>query len=202
MILFAQDVPRSALPEVARLPGVLQVEPQQFHSATLRNGPREKRVALEARPADATLSRVIGEDGSAITAPPGGHPAVDERLAEHSGAAVGDSVEVAFMTGLRETHEMAVTGLVEQYLGLGAYADIDFLDAQFRRSPQMSVVNVLIDEGAARAARRVAGDARAVRPDPDDGEPPRLRGDDQPEHQRGQRHLCRHRDPDHRGRGL
>jgi putative ABC transport system permease protein len=58
---------------------------------------------------------------------------------------VGDTVEVAFMTGLRETHEMAVTGLVEQYLGLGAYADIDFLDAQFRRSEQMSVVNVLID---------------------------------------------------------
>jgi putative ABC transport system permease protein len=58
---------------------------------------------------------------------------------------VGDTVEVAFMTGLRETHEMAVTGLVEQYLGLGAYADMDFLDAQFRRSEQMSVVNVLID---------------------------------------------------------
>jgi putative ABC transport system permease protein len=77
MILFARDVPRSALPEVARLPGVIQVEPQQFHSATLRNGPREKRVALEARPADATLSRVIGQDGTAITAPPGGHPPVD-----------------------------------------------------------------------------------------------------------------------------
>jgi putative ABC transport system permease protein len=145
MILFAQDVPRTALPEVARLPGVLQVEPQQFHSATLRNGPREKRVALEARPADATLSRVIGEDGSAITAPPGGI-LLSTRLAEHLELQVGDSVEVAFMTGLRETHEMAVTGLVEQYLGLGAYADIAFLDAQFRRSDQMSVVNVLIDE--------------------------------------------------------
>jgi putative ABC transport system permease protein len=144
MILFAQDVPRSALPEVARLPGVIQVEPQQFHSATLRNGPREKRVALEARPADATLSRVIGQDGTAITAPPGGI-LLSTRLAEHLEVDVGDTVEVAFMTGLRETHEMAVTGLVEQYLGLGAYADMDFLDAQFRRSEQMSVVNVLID---------------------------------------------------------
>jgi hypothetical protein len=116
---------------------------------------------------------------------------------------VGDTVEVAFMTGLRETHEMAVTGLVEQYLGLGAYADIDFLDAQFRRSEQMSVVNVLIDPRVpARPARRAAGDAGAVGPDPDDGEPPRLRGHDQPEHRRGEQHLRGHRDPDHRGRGL
>jgi putative ABC transport system permease protein len=135
----------TALPEVARLPGVIQVEPQQFHSATLRNGPREKRVALEARPADATLSRVIGEDGSAITAPPGGI-LLSTRLAEHLELQVGDSVEVAFMTGLRETHEMAVTGLVEQYLGLGAYADIDVSRRAVPPLGQMSVVNVLIDE--------------------------------------------------------
>ncbi|MGP1356776.1 ABC transporter permease [Roseicyclus sp.] len=147
MILFTSDVPETALPDVARLPGVMQVEPQQFHSATLRNGPREKRVALEARPGDATLSRVIGADGRPITPPPGGL-LLSTRLAEQLELAVGDSVEVEFMTGRRETHEMVVTGLVEQFLGLGAYADIEFLDAQFRRSPRMSVANVLVDETA------------------------------------------------------
>jgi putative ABC transport system permease protein len=161
MILFAQDVPRTALPEVARLPGVIQVEPQQYHGATLRNGPREKRVALEARPPDATLSRVIGADGTAISAPPGGI-LLSERLAAALELSVGDPVEVEFMTGLRETHALTVTGLVEQFLGLGAYADIDFLDAQFRRSEQMSVVNVLVDpEGAARSARSLAGHTSA-----------------------------------------
>jgi putative ABC transport system permease protein len=145
MILLTRDMPRDALPEVARLPGVLQVEPQQFHAATLRNGPREKRVSLEARPSDATLSRVIGADGRAITAPPGGI-LLSERLAAALDLSVGETVEVAFMTGRRETHDLLITGLVEQYLGLGAYADIDFLDAQFRRSPRMSTVNVLIDE--------------------------------------------------------
>ncbi|MFW5641433.1 MAG: FtsX-like permease family protein [Roseicyclus sp.] len=145
MILLARDLPRDALPEVARLPGILQVEPQQFHAVLLRNGPREKRVSLEARPADATLSRVIGADGTAISAPPGGI-LLSERLADALDLAVGERVEVEFMTGRRETHELTITGLVEQYLGLGAYADIDFLDAQFRRSPRMSTVNVLIDE--------------------------------------------------------
>jgi hypothetical protein len=116
---------------------------------------------------------------------------------------VGDPVEVAFMTGLRETHEMIVTGLVEQYLGLGAYADIDFLDAQFRRAPQMSVVNVLIDpEGLPELHAALQETPALSGLIMMDGEPPRLRGDDQPEHQRGERHLRRHRDPDHRGRGL
>jgi putative ABC transport system permease protein len=146
MILFAEDMPRAALPEVARLPGVMQVEPQQFHSAILRNGPREKRVALEARPGDATLSRVIGVDGRPIAAPPGGL-LLSARLAEQLEVQVGDALEVSFLTGRRETHEMVVTGLVEQYLGLGAYADMDFLDAQFRRSGRVTVANVLLDEG-------------------------------------------------------
>jgi putative ABC transport system permease protein len=145
MVLFTSDLPDTALPDVARLPGVMQVEPQQFHSATLRNGPREKRVSLEARPQDATLSRVIGADGRPITPPPGGL-LLSTRLAEQLELTVGETVEVEFMTGRRETHEMVVTGLVEQFLGLGAYADIEFLDAQFRRSPRMSVANVLVDE--------------------------------------------------------
>ncbi|MCU4651720.1 FtsX-like permease family protein [Roseibacterium sp. SDUM158016] len=145
MILFSHDLPETSLSEIARLPGVLQVEPQQFHSATLRNGPREKRVALEARPEDATLSRVIGAEGEPIVAPPGGL-LLSERLAEQLELSVGDNVEVEFMTGRRETHEMVVTGLVEQFLGLGAYADMDFLDTVFRRSGHMSVANVLVDE--------------------------------------------------------
>lgn len=145
MILFAEDMPETALPQVARLPGVIQVEPQQFHSAILRNGPREKRVSLEARPEDATLSRVIGADGAPIVAPPGGL-LLSERLASQLELGVGDAVEVEFLTGRRETHEMVVTGLVEQFLGLGAYADMAFLDEIFRRSDRMSVANVLIDE--------------------------------------------------------
>jgi putative ABC transport system permease protein len=161
MILFARDLPRDALPEVARLPGVIQVEPQQFHAATLRNGPREKRVSLEARPDDATLSRVIGADGTAIAAPPGGI-LLSERLAVHLEVDVGDTVEVEFMTGLRETHDLTVTGLVEQFLGLGAYADIDFLDAQFRRSPQMSVVNVLVDPEGLPALHAALQDTPAL----------------------------------------
>jgi putative ABC transport system permease protein len=144
MILFSQDLPLSALQEVERLPGVIQAEAQQFHAVTLRNGPLEKSASLEARPPNAELSRVIASDGRPATAPPGGLM-LSERLAEQLGLAVGDRVEVEFRTGLRETHEMVVTSLIQQYLGLGVYADMATLDTLLRRAPIMSVANVLID---------------------------------------------------------
>lgn len=145
MILFAEDVPDTALADVANLPGVMQVEAMQFQAATLRHGPREKRVSIEVRPDGADLSRVIGADGAPIDPPPGGI-LLSERLAEQLEVGVGGVVEVDFMTGRRETHEMVVAGLVEQYLGLGAYVEIGYLDRLFRRGPHVGTVNVLIDE--------------------------------------------------------
>ena len=145
MLLFEDEVPLSALQEVRRLPGVLQAEGQQFHSATLRNGPLSKRVSIEARPPDTDLSRVVDENGQQINAPDGGIM-VSERLAASLDLRLGDPVEVEFLTGLRETHEMIVTGTVQQFLGLGAYMDIETLDRLFRRAPQITVANVTLDD--------------------------------------------------------
>lgn len=144
MVVFAGDVPLSALEDLRDLPGVLQAEPQQMHAAVLRHGAAEKTVSLEARYPGAELSRVIDGDGRPVIAPPGGI-LLSERLAEELGLRVGDRVEVDFLTGRRESHEMTVTGLVTQYFGLGAYVDADFLDAAFRQDGRMGVANLLID---------------------------------------------------------
>ncbi|WP_213685057.1 FtsX-like permease family protein [Roseicyclus sp.] len=143
-ILLSAELPISALVDIRRLPGVMQAEAQQFHPATLRRGPREKRVSIEARPYGAELSRVIGADGTAIEPPPGGI-LLSDRLAAQLEAGVGDRLWVSFHTGQRETHEMVVAGLIEQYFGLGAYVEMGHLDQLFRRSPQMSVANILYD---------------------------------------------------------
>jgi len=161
MILFSQDLPLSALEEVERLPGVIEAEAQQFHAVTLRNGPLEKSASLEARPPDAELSRVIASDGRPATAPPGGLM-LSERLAEQLGLVVGDRVEVEFRTGLRETHEMVVTSLIRQYLGLGVYADMATLDTLLRRAPMMSVANVLIDPRQIDALTQALQDTPAL----------------------------------------
>ncbi|SLN20199.1 ABC transporter permease [Roseisalinus antarcticus] len=144
MLIFSHDLPLSALEDVARLPGVRQVEGQQYHSAILRNAQYEKRVPIEARLPGADLSRVLSRQGAPLDAPPGGI-LLAERLAAQLHLAPGDTVEVAFLSGDRGTYRMHVSGVVQQYFGLGAYTDLAYLNGLFRQSPRISVANVTLD---------------------------------------------------------
>jgi putative ABC transport system permease protein len=102
MLLFAEDVPETALEEIKALPGVLAAEGQQFHAAVLRHGRFEKRVPIEARRPGTDLSRIVTGDGRVVDAPPGGI-LLSETLADQLRAAPGDVVEVEFLSGRRET---------------------------------------------------------------------------------------------------
>ncbi|MCE8008545.1 FtsX-like permease family protein [Aestuariivita sp.] len=144
-LLFSEDVPETALAHVLTLPGVMQAEGQQYHTAILRNGYLSKRVSIDARRPDTGLSRVLDAQDRVISAPPGGI-LLSERLAGQLALQAGDRVEVAFLSGRRETHTLTVTSLVEQHFGLGAYMDLDYLNALFRQTPQITVANVMLDE--------------------------------------------------------
>ncbi|NNE82117.1 MAG: ABC transporter permease [Silicimonas sp.] len=145
MLLFAEDVPETVLEDVRNLPGVMQVEGQQFHTAILRNGHRTKRVAIDSRRPGTDLSRVLDDQGEPIDVPPGGI-LLSRRLANHLGVKDGDQLETEFLSGRRETFELTVIGLVDQHLGLGAYVDLEYLNALFRQAPQISTVNVTLDD--------------------------------------------------------
>ncbi|MEL7152910.1 MAG: ABC transporter permease, partial [Pseudomonadota bacterium] len=110
MLLFDEDEPLVALQEVQNLPGVLQAEPQQFHSAVLRSGHLEKRLAVSAFPKDADLSRIVDNEGRVITAGPAG-VVISDRLADALNVDVGDVVTIEFQSGLRETFEVPVSAV-------------------------------------------------------------------------------------------
>lgn len=161
MVLFSQDMPLSALESARDLPGVLQAEPQQFHVAILHNGHLSKRVNVETRPPDTDLSRVLAADGPPISAPPGG-VMLSLRLAEQLDLTVGDTVEVEFLSGSRETFVFVVTGLIEQHFGIGAYMDLEYLNAVFRQSPRLTVVNVTLDTAFEDDLHRAIKDTPAI----------------------------------------
>lgn len=144
IFLFTADTPESTLENIRALDGVLQAEGQQFHTVALRNKHFSKRVAIEARPPGTDLSRVVDAHGETLTAPPGGI-LLSAQLAAHLRVQAGDQVTAEFLGGKRETFTLTVTGLAEQYLGLGAYMDLAYLNALFRQTPQLSTVNVTLD---------------------------------------------------------
>ncbi|PUB15647.1 ABC transporter permease [Yoonia sediminilitoris] len=145
MLVLSHDMPLGVVDTAADLPAVLQAEGQQFHSVILRNGFHEKRTMIEARQPDTDLSRVIGMDGQQINAPPGG-VVLSRRLAADLHVGVGDSVTAKFLGGRQESHELRVTGIIEQYFGLGAFMDLDDVNVLLRQSTRVSVVNVSLDD--------------------------------------------------------
>jgi len=157
VLLFEPDIPKTALADVARLPGVMRAEGQQFQSAVLRHGHREKDVAIEARRPGADLARIIAADGRAVDPPPRGLM-LSQRLARHLEVRPGDLVEVEFLGGINETHLVPVSGLVTQYIGLGAYMDLGTLSGLLRQAPRISVANLTVDARALPDLHRVLKD--------------------------------------------
>lgn len=152
-LILAQDLPEGAIDEIAALPGVLQAEAQLVAPVILRNGHLSKHVAIEARRPDADLSRTVSSGGRVIAPPPGGL-VLPQRLADYLGIAPGDAVTVEFLTGRRETLHMPLSATIEQYVGIGAYADFETLNALRRQAPLISVANVTLDPDATEAFHR------------------------------------------------
>ncbi len=150
VLLFAGDREEAVLAAVGALPGVLAVEGQQSVSAVLRHGHRSKRVAIEARRAGSDLARVIGADGRAVEPPPG-TILLSATLAGQLGVAPGAAVQIELHDRPGERFELPLAGTVTQYLGLGAYVDLETLNRLMRQAPRVSAANVLVDPAEAEA---------------------------------------------------
>jgi putative ABC transport system permease protein len=124
---------------------VRQVEGQQYHAAILRNRHFEKRVSVEARLPSPDLSRIVAGEGAVLDVPPGGI-VLSWRLAGQMQVSPGDRLEVEFLSGRRGTYDLTVAAIIDQYLGLGAYMDLDYINGLFRQSPRISVANVTLDD--------------------------------------------------------
>lgn len=157
MLMFEPDIPETALAEVERLPGVLRAEGQQFHAAVLRHGHREKDVPIEARRPGADLARIIATDGRPVDPPPQGLM-LSERLAAQLEVRPGDMIEVELLGKRNETHHVRVAGIVTQYVGLGAYMNLDAFSRMLRQAPRISVANMALDEAALPRLYRVLKD--------------------------------------------
>lgn len=142
--------PRSnqVLYELARLPGVMRIEPFRVVPARLRARQRSRRVALQGVEVNGELHRLVGADMKTVTLPPKGL-VLTAKLAELLAVKPGEMVTVELLEGNRAIRRVPVVATVDELIGTSAYINIDALNRLMRESRTISGAHLTINEQAA-----------------------------------------------------
>jgi putative ABC transport system permease protein len=161
-ITFIEPQSTAAMHELRSLPGVIHAEPFRAAPVRLRNEHRSYDAAIQGFPEDATLRRLIDTELENIPIPAEGI-VLTTRLAEILGLVPGDEVTVEVREGARRTRNVVVASLAEQYLGVGAFMNIDAANRLIGGGQTVSGAFLMIDSrfedqlnSALRARPRVA----------------------------------------------
>jgi putative ABC transport system permease protein len=146
-VSFVERRPLNVVEQVARLPGVLAVEPYREVPVRIRNSSIERRIRISGRPREAELSRVIDVGLRPVAMPENGL-AISAWLAQILGVHVGDTVEVDLLEGRRRTVSLPVTALVEDYFGINGMMDAQALARLMQEAPAVNAVNLRLDPAA------------------------------------------------------
>ena len=162
-VTFFEPVERSAVHELAALPGVLQVEPTGAVAARLRNGHLQKQTAIQALAPGARLRRVVDVDYRAIQLDRPGL-VLSTLLADQLQVEPGDRLTVEVMEAARPVREVVLTDTVDDLLGVTAYMEQESLQRLVRRDETMNGAMLKIDSlaeeqlyGLLKAMPAVAG---------------------------------------------
>lgn len=142
-------LPRSerTIHDLARLPGVLRVEPHRSVPVRLRAGPRERTLSLTGADPSATLQRVVTQSGSSIALPPSGL-VLSQVLAEALHVSPGDELAVEVLEGRRPRLVLPVARVVDDSMGLQAYMRLDALHDVLREDELLSGAYLMVDPAA------------------------------------------------------
>jgi putative ABC transport system permease protein len=141
---FAELRPAKARFDLARMPGVLAVEPLRIVPADLIGAGGAHRGAVTGMPEAATLQVLAGADGRAREVPAGG-VVLDGMLAEKLGVRPGDPVRIEVLEGARPVIETEVTALVDGFIGMTATMRLDALNRALGDGPVFEYASLLTD---------------------------------------------------------
>ncbi len=130
--------------EVERLPGVMTAEPYLDKPVRISNGHYSRQLSITGKPPGTDLSRVLDLDLKPVVLPRSGL-ALGDRVAQILHVNVGDMVRVEMLDGDRRTVEAPVTQIIQSYIGLMVFMDIDALARLSGTGPRVSGVNVALD---------------------------------------------------------
>ena len=130
---------------LARLPGVIAIEPQRTVAVRMRAGHRERYLAVTGVPSSPRFKRIVDRNGEPVRLPPGG-VVLSQTLATALGISIGEVVTMEVLEGHRPTRRVEVTGLVDDLLGLSAYMDLEALHRLMQEGDVTTGALMLIDQ--------------------------------------------------------
>ena len=130
---------------LARMPGVIAVEPQRTVAARIRSGYRDRYLSITGVSANPRLKRIVDRAGRETRMPPSG-VVLSQMLADVLRIAPGDEVTLEVLEGQRPTRRVEVTGVVDDIMGLSAYMDITALHHMMREGEVANSALLLIDQ--------------------------------------------------------
>jgi len=144
MVTFESPKSHGAMSSVARLPGVMQVEPFRAVPVRLRSGPYENRTVILGLDARGELRRIVGKDDQRLASPSHGL-LLSSILARVLHVRTGDRVTVDVLEGSRPTLDVLVAGITDELIGTPAYMETDALARLSGNGPSMSGAFVVAD---------------------------------------------------------
>ena len=132
-----------ALHAIARLPGVTRVEPLRVVPVRIRAGHHSRRIALIGLERGAAMRRLIGMHGEEVTLPAKGL-VLTTKLAQILGVGAGDDVIIEALVTPRSIASMRVASLVDESIGISAYAGREDVNRFMREGPSLSSAQLAV----------------------------------------------------------
>ena len=129
---------------LARLPGVIAVEPQRAVAARIRSGHRERYLSIVGVTPGSRLRRIVDQHGRVTRIPPAGI-VISAILADVLGVTAGSEVTIEVLEGARPVRREIVTGIVDDVLGLSVYMDAAALHTMMREGEVTTGALLLVD---------------------------------------------------------
>lgn len=143
-ITFVKPVPYRALEEIKVMPGVLMVEPLRQIPVYLKSGHYKKRVAITALTKNPELYRAIDAQLQSLPMPDSGL-LINQKLADILHLKVGDRVSVEVLDEKRQTLEIPITAISQEFIGMGVFIKLAALNRLLDDSPKITGALIMLD---------------------------------------------------------
>ena len=143
-VTFTGPTSDDAIYELEGLRGVQVAEPFRSVPVRFKNEHRTYRTGIEGLTADPTLRRPLTADLQPIDPAPEG-VILSDYLADVMAVEVGDTLTAEVLEGARPTRQVPVAGRTKQFIGVGAYMQLDALNRLMQEGGAVSGAYLALD---------------------------------------------------------